>query len=120
MSGFGSGKGKVDLRNAKGEELTEFVGIDFVKLDCADKLLWIQCRRLTDLLTLLKNCREISVQDRKCTSPSQPYSGVIPHFYGLLKIHKVGVLKIRPIVSNTGIYCDNLLIHLKSILNFVF
>ncbi len=62
----------------------------------------------------------MSAQDRKKTIPATPFSGTIPQFYGSPKIHKTGRLKIRPIISDVDIYCDRLLLHLKSILNVLF
>ncbi len=120
VSAFGVGTNKVELRDANGNKLVEFSDTDFETLDPSDKLLRLQCRRLTDLLTSLKNRDEISVEDRKRCLPGQPFSGSIPQFYVLPKVHKTGRLRIRPIVSNCDIYCDKLLIHLKTILNLVF
>ncbi len=120
VSSFGVGRGKVNLRDEKGNLLQDFEDTDFRKLDPGDKLLKMQCRRLMEMLTNLRNSGQISSEDRKRVIPGQPYSGVLPHFYTLPKIHKVGRLRIRPIVSNIGIYCDKLLLHLKSVLNVVF
>ncbi len=80
----------------------------------------IQCRRLTDKLRSLNNAGEMAEEDRRRLNPGQPFAGILPRFYGAPKIHKVGPLHIRPIVSNVDIYCDKLLIHLKAILNLVF
>ncbi len=110
----------MDLRDDRGLLIQEFDQTDFTTLDPCDKLLRMQCWRLTDLLTELTNTDGLSVEHRKKMLPGQPYSGVVPQFYALPKIHKFGRLKIRPIVSNVDIYCDKLLIHLKAVLNLVF
>ncbi len=80
----------------------------------------LQCRRLSDLLSDLQINRQISPEHRKRIAPASPFSGTMPVFYGLPKVHKVGVLQIRPIVSNKGLYCDDLMVHLKLILNTLF
>ncbi len=61
----------------------------------------------------------------KCKSksfilPAQPFMGRVPQFHALQKLHKLGPLKIRPIISNIEIYCEKLLLHLKTILNILF
>ncbi len=117
---FGTGRSKVRVRGPDGSALEEFSGSSFADLDQADLLLKLQCRKLTELLTSLKNRGQMSVEDRKKTIPSQPFSGTIPHLYGSPKIHKIGTLKIRPIISNVNNFCDKLLLHLKPILNIVF
>ncbi len=90
---------------------------DFVKPDPADKLVNAQCKSLTGLLLRLKSSRHISNQEKKDLLPPQPYSGTLPRFYGLPKIHKIGTLKIRPIISTTGNFAEKLLLKMKSILN---
>ncbi len=120
VSTFGRGRGLVTLWNPKGDKVQEFVVDNFESLDGSDLLLKMQCQRLTDLLTRFWDTGEISAQDRRKVLPAQPFSGKILQFYGSPKIHKVGQLKIRPIVSNIDIYCDRLLMHLKLILNKLF
>ncbi len=120
VDSFRMGTGQVVLRNPQGASVRDFVETTYIGMDPLDKLLRIQCRRLTDTLNSLFKNGHISATDRKKVIPNQPYSGVFPAFYGLPKIHKIGILKIRPIVSNIEIYCDKLLIHLKGILNLLF
>ncbi len=43
----------------------------------------------------------------------------MPKFYGLPKIHKLGLLTIRPIISNCGLYSDAVMLKMKSILNLL-
>ncbi len=117
---FGTGWRSVVLRNEKGEMVQEFMGEDYEELDASDKLLRLQCRWLTDKLRKFRDEKQMTDQDRKRTVLAQPFSGIIPQFYGAPKIHKLGHLKIRLIVSNIGIYCDKLLIHLKGVLNVLF
>ncbi len=89
-------------------------------MDASDKLLKMQCRRLTERLNTLRANDEICAVDRKKIIPAQPFAGAVPQFHGLPKIHKVGELKCRPIVSNIEIYWDKLLLHLKNVLNVLF
>ncbi len=120
VTSFGTGTNKVLLRDENDNSLLQFQDTDFEILDPSDKLLRLQCGRLTNLLSSLQSTDQISSEDRKKCLPGQPFSGVVPHFYALPKVHKIGRLRIRPIVSNVDIYCDKLLIHLKSVLNLVF
>ncbi len=119
VDSFAVGRRTIVLRNKEGE-VAEFIGEDFQALDPSDELVKVQCRCLTNMLTRFRDNGSISATDRSRTIPSQPFSGNIPQLYGLPKIHKIGVLKIRPIVANTDIYCDKLLLHLKAILNCLF
>ncbi len=98
VSSFGHSLGKVELRDSEGTILENFVDTDYSEMDSSDKRLHIQCRRLANLLSSLRNTGEISVEDKKKLVLSSPYSGTIPRFHGLPKIHKIGILKIRPIV----------------------
>ncbi len=43
----------------------------------------------------------------------------MPRFYGLPKIHKLGELTIRPIITNRGLYSDGVMLKLKQILNML-
>ncbi len=52
---FGRGRGKVTLRDQRGNLLEEFSKTDFENLDLADRLLRMQCRHLTECLTALRN-----------------------------------------------------------------
>ncbi|MCP3682956.1 MAG: hypothetical protein GY861_09720, partial [bacterium] len=72
------------------------------------------------MLTKFQNNGQISLEHWKQTILPQPFSGIVPLFYGSPKIHKIGRLTIRPIVSNMDIYCDKLLVHLKPVLNLLF
>ncbi|MCP3683399.1 MAG: hypothetical protein GY861_11980, partial [bacterium] len=119
VNSFGTGRNMVTLRTPTGV-VEEFIKEDFQELDPSDKLLKLQCRRLTDMLTGFRKSGAMTAEDRTKTIPSQPFSGNIPQFYGCPKIHKGGTLKIRPIVINVDIYCDKLLMHMKGVLNLVF
>ncbi len=120
VSEFGKGRGKVILRDQRGNLLEEFSKTDFESLDPADRLLRMQCRRLTERLTALRDRKELSPEHRKQLAPPQPFSGNIPSFYALPKIHKTGSLTIRPIIANIEMYCEKLLLHIKPVLNIVF
>ncbi len=71
------------------------------------------------MMTDLQWSGDLDQCECKLLLPAQPYSGVMPHFYSLRKIHKIGTLKLRPIISNTGIYSDKTMLKLKSILNLL-
>ncbi len=92
---------------------------DFECPDVSDRLLKLQCSRLSNLLSKLSSSKQLLPSDVCRFGPPHPYSGVIPRFYGLPKLHKLGPLKIRPIISNHGLYCGPLMLHLKNILNLV-
>ncbi len=68
---------------------------------------------MSDLLKNLRVDHQLTPEDVRRLSPGHPYSGVVPRFYGLPKLHKVGRLKIRPIVSNFGVYCDSSMLELE-------
>ncbi len=110
---LGTGRTKISFQND-----SLFKG-NFGEMDSSDLLIRRQCKELTSLLNELKNKRQVSVRERRNLIPCQPYSGKLPNFYGLPKIHKLGALKIRPIISNWGLFCDRLLLVLKSILNLL-
>ncbi len=109
----GTGRSKVVLAK------TELFSDDYSASDPCDKLLYMQCHSLTDLLSELQRTQNIGVRERLALIPGQPYSGNLPHFYGLLKIHKLGILLIRPIISNSGFYSDKVMLKLKAILNLL-
>ncbi len=97
----------------------ELFAEDYLKLDPCDQLLHQQCRQLTVILMDLKRSDDLDPREQKGLLLGQPYSGVMPKFYGLLKVHKIGTLKLRPIISNSGLYLDNVMLKLKSILNLL-
>ncbi len=119
VDSFGSGKGKVVLRDRKKDVFEQLIEEDFLSLDPYDKLLRFQCQQLTKLLNQLTNQKELDKQERRSLIPPQPYSGAVPKFYGLPKVHKVGTLKIRPIVASCGLYRDKLMLLLKQIINLL-
>ncbi len=115
---FGASKGRTVLVNPKtGLKTEELLNTSFVNMDPSDIFLRQQCRRLLTLLNKLKRDGDVSSEDRKRLIPCQPYSGAWPRFYGLPKVHKSGPLRIRPIVTTKGLYCDSLALHMKKILN---
>ncbi len=98
VDGFGSGRVEVRIADYPSGVLSE----DFVKQDPADHLLHMQCQQLTLILNKLARSGDISAKERRALIPGQPYSGSIPRFYGLPKVHKLGQLKLRPIISTIG------------------
>ncbi len=84
-----------------------------------DRLLRYQCQQLTQILNKLVKCRDLGVAERRLLIPGQPYSGTIQHIYGLPKLHKTGQLKLRPIISTSGLYSDKVTLKLKQILNLL-
>ncbi len=110
---FGTGKGRVDLNNC------DLLNEDFLKPDSADQLVKLQCRRLTAMLSDLVKPGDLEAQERRWLVPPQPYSGSVPKFYGLPKLHKLGIVQLRPLISCFGLYSDRLMIKLKSILNLL-
>ncbi len=116
---LGTGRHKVFLTDPKTKLDNKVLSQDFSVPDVSDRLLQLQSSKLQTLLRNLHSKKQISTADFQYLSPIRPYSGVIPRFYGLPKLHKVGRLKIRPIISNFGIYCDKALLHIKNILNLL-
>ncbi len=114
---FGSGRGTVFLRDRPGIPSEELLNECFSELDASDKLLRLQCSKLTKLLISLTKSKQMTAQECRQLIPGQPYSGTLSKFYGLPKIHKVGKLKIRPIISTTGLYSDSVMFRLKAVLN---
>ncbi len=110
---FGAGRGRIRL-DAPGVQL---FSKSYAVSDPSDHLLRHQCQRLTLLLNKLKRSRDIGAEERTLLLPGQPYSGVIPKFYGLPKVHKVGPVQLRPIISNYGLYSDKVMLTQKNILN---
>ncbi len=112
---MGTGRSQVQIDDSDNSLFSS----DFQKLDISDRLIKRQCRDLTNLLSQLKKNRDIGEQERKSLIPSQPYSGVLPKFYGLPKLHKVGELMLRPIISNRGLYSDKVMVRIKEVLNLL-
>ncbi len=110
---FGNGTGYVDLTS------TVLLNENLVEMDPLDKMLRLQCQELITILNSLKRRRQVSDRERKALSPKQPFSGIMPKFYGLPKLHKLGLLTIRPIISNLGLYSDDLMLTLKPVLNLL-
>ncbi len=116
---FGTGRKRVHLTDLRTDRDIPFLNANYKESDLCDCLLKYQCSRLRDLLSTLFAAHQISALDLHKLSPSHPYSGVILRFYALPKLHKIGPLRIHPIISNFLIYCDGAMIHLKSILNLL-
>ncbi len=114
---IGQGRNQIVLVDHQLEVTTDLFSEDFLKSDPCDTLIRWQCKKLMDLLLQLKRTRHIQEWERKKLIPAQPYAGVLPKFYVLPKTHKLGPLKVRPIISNCGLYCDAVMIKLKAILN---
>ncbi len=106
VSTFGSGRGAVSVDGMGTGTIFSMFTEDFSKQDACDKLIRYQCQHLTTLITSLQKSKDMTVKERKQLLPPQPYSGVLTKFYGLPKIRKVGVLHLRPIISNAGLYSD--------------
>ncbi len=119
VQSFGTGRSKVLLTNPRTALDFELLNQDFCENDILDHLLHMQCGRLMTLLKKLLALRDLLPSDVRRLGPPHPYSGVVPRFYGLPKLHKVGHLRIRPIISNYQIYCDSVLLHLKSIVKLL-
>ncbi len=119
VQSFGFGRGKVVLQDKKKKISNELFSSDFVKPDPSDRLIAQQCRQLTELLSSLCKDGHLDPGECKLLIPSQPYSGSLPKFYGLPKIHKIGLLKIRPIISTSGFFADKLMLKMKLILNLL-
>ncbi len=119
VESFGTGRHKVHLKDPRTKLIVDIYNQDFLLSDITDRLLKLQCSCLSNLLQKLFSSQQLLASDLQRFSPAQPYSGVVPHFYRLPKLHKLGPLKIRPIISNYGIYCDSILVHLKTILNLL-
>ncbi len=119
VQSFGTGCYKVHLTDPRTQLDTELLNQDFGKPDVTDRLLKLQCGRLANLLKKLHASHDLLPSVVHRLGPPHPYSGVVPKFHALPKLHKVGWLKIRPIISNYGIHCNSILQHLKSIINLL-
>ncbi len=106
-----SGRNKIDINQLFNES--------FIEQDASDRLLHLQCAELTGILNKLLRRKELDAEERRRLLPGQPYSGTIPKFYGLPKVHKIGQLKLRPIISSYGLYSDAVALLLKEILNLL-
>ncbi len=119
VESFGSGRATTSMTDPTTGLDCELLNESFIKSDLSDKLLNLQCSRLSDLLKSLVASKDLDPQALHNLSPLHPYSGTIPKFYGLPKIHKIGPLQIRPIIANSGLYSDSSVVHMKSILNLL-
>ncbi|MCP3682022.1 MAG: hypothetical protein GY861_04960 [bacterium] len=119
VDGVGTGRNRIVLLDRAHKIQQDLFSERFDQMDPCDRLPKLQCQQLTRTLDDLKRKKEISVHERKWLLPSQPYSGTLPKFYGLPKIHKLGPLLIRPIIANCGLYSDPLMLKLKSVLNLL-
>ncbi len=115
VSSFGSGRAKVTLSNFP----AGFSCGDYTKPDPADRLLRYQCTQLTGILNGLVRTRDLSAGERRLLIPGQPFSGTVPRFYGLPKVHKLGRLTLRPIIATCGSYSEKVLLKMKQILGLV-
>ncbi len=119
VDSFGSGRHKVSMVDPKTKLDRELLNGSFTVPDVTDRLLRLQCTRLDSLLRSLASTRDVSHTELRKLCPQHPYGGVVPRFYGLPKLHKVGRLTIRPIITNCGHYCDDAMLHMKGILNLL-
>ncbi len=120
VTSFGKGRHRVHCGTDPKTKLDiKVLNANFSTPDVTDRLLNLQSSRLNNLLTKLLAKKQILPSDLQKFGPTRPYSGVIPRFYGLPKLHKVGRLKIRPIISNYQLYCDDAMVLMKSILNLL-
>ncbi len=71
VTSFRIGRTNVVLRSETDAVVEEFSSEDFKTLDPSDKLLKMQCKKLTDVLTKFKNNGQISATDRKKCIPSR-------------------------------------------------
>ncbi len=71
------------------------------------------------MLTKLRKSKDIDREERRLLLPAQPYAGTLPRFYGLPKVHKIGPVLLRPIITNCGLYSDQAMLKQKSILNLL-
>ncbi len=108
---FGDGPNQV--------ETSQLFNDSFIHPDPSDRLLRLQCTELTEILNRLHWRKELDSMERRLLLPGQPYSGTIPKFYGLPKLHKIGQLLLRPIISCYGLYLDKVSQKLKEILNLL-
>ncbi len=119
VDSFGTGRKKVAMVDPRTNRDRELLNSSFVFPDLTDRLLRLQCSQLVNLLKNLVATHDLHQSDLRQMSPQHPYSGVVPRFYGLPKLHKLGRLRIRPIISNYGLYSDKAMIHSKKILNLL-
>ncbi len=119
VKSFGSGRSKVPIMDPRTGWDREVLNDSFIDPDISDRLLKMQCCKLSDLLKTLVSTRDLDLAALRSLSPSFPYSGIIPRFYALPKLHKLGRLTIRPIITNCGLYLDSAMIHMKNILNLL-
>ncbi len=115
VKSFGSGRAKVTISNFS----TGLFSTNFINADPSDRLLRSQCQQLTEILNKLVRTQDLSAKERHALIPGQPYSGTLPRFYGLPKVHKIGILKLRPIITTFGHYSENVALLLKRILNLL-
>ncbi len=104
---FGAGRGRIDLRSEP------LFNENFTASDPADHLVRLLTKELMTLLAALFRKGHVSAGEKKWLQPSQPYSSMLPHFYGLPKVHKVGPVNICPIMSSCEMFSDNLMKKLK-------
>ncbi len=119
VTAFGTGKGRVVLDDPVERIHRDLFNDDFVDLDASDCLLRQQTQKLSFILNDLCKNDQIDRNECRWLLPNQPYSGSLPRFYALPKVHKLGTLQIRPIVSCCGNYSDKVMIRMKEILNFL-
>ncbi len=110
---IGTGRNKIVIDEGPNQLFSD----SFLKPDVSDRLVGMQCHRLTNMLAQMVKSGDISSAERKLLIPGQPYTGTISHFYGLLKLHKLGELQLRPIISTCGLYLDKMMVKQKAILN---
>ncbi len=119
VESFGTGRFKVSTIDPITGRDKQVLNDSFQFPDLMDNLMKFQCTRLITLLKKLVAAHDLNAEDLRSLSPQHPYSGVFPRFYGLPKIHKLGRLRIRPIISNWGLYSDGAAKHMKGVLNLL-
>ncbi len=119
VDAFGSGRFCIPMVDPHTHLDREIFNISFTTPDLTDRLLKLQCSQLLNLLKKLVISHDLDAKDLHRLCPHQPYLGIIPRFYTLPKLHKLGRLTIRPIITNCGLYCDESVLHMKTILNLL-
>ncbi len=94
IESFGTGTRKVHLTDPRTKLDVPILNQDFETSDVTDRLQQLQCSRLSNLLSKLSVAHQLTLGDVRLLGPASPYAGVVPRFYGLLKLHKLGPLSI--------------------------
>ncbi len=109
VQAFGQGQGRITLENLHTGVSNDLFNEDFVRLDPADQLIRQQSKKLVNLLNDLVKSKHLESEERKLLHPGQPFSGTLPEFHGLPKLHKLGSVKIRLIIASCDLFSDKLM-----------